>query len=244
MLAFDTSGAVFTLALVEIGPSGHRCLITRTGDGISSHSAKLPPLVQQVLLDANLRPKSLDLIACGTGPGSFTGLRTSLSMAKGLALGLGRPVVGVDSLTVLASSAGDCQYVAPVIDARHREVFTRLFRHNPNLTEPEPLTDIIVASPEKISDIFLPLVPAHSRVCLTGPAVDLVGPLLAPFEVYQTEPPSSETLAKLAYGRYLAGDYPLNLGPPIYIRSPDIFKTWTPPARLAKETGGGGIDKA
>jgi tRNA threonylcarbamoyladenosine biosynthesis protein TsaB len=89
----------------------------------------LPTLVAEVLAAARVAPAQLDLVAVTVGPGSFTGLRAGLSLAHGLALGAGVPVVGVtvaealaDSLPGLRSPAsGRALWVA--IDSRRGRVF-------------------------------------------------------------------------------------------------------------------------
>ena len=68
------------------------------------HAEVLPTLVRAVLTDAGTTTQSLDAIACGVGPGPFTGLRVGIAFARSLAQGLGIPVVGVCSLDALAAT--------------------------------------------------------------------------------------------------------------------------------------------
>ena len=92
-----------------------------------THSEKLLPLVDDVLRRAGLRPADLDAIACGAGPGSFTGLRIGLATAKGLCTALGCPLHLVSSLAALAKDAGVVGPVLAVLDARRKEVFAGLY---------------------------------------------------------------------------------------------------------------------
>jgi tRNA threonylcarbamoyladenosine biosynthesis protein TsaB len=64
------------------------------------------PSVAECLRDASLSPKELTRIVCGAGPGSFTSLRVSASVAKGIAVGAGCPLFAVSSLLLTVSSAG------------------------------------------------------------------------------------------------------------------------------------------
>lgn len=97
---------------------------------VSTHSELLLPLVSECLAELGLKPGELSAVACGAGPGSFTGLRIGLSTAKGLCFALGLPLVMVSSLEALANRAltGDAQRrpVLAVLDAFRGQVFARL----------------------------------------------------------------------------------------------------------------------
>src|SRR5581483_4930489 len=110
-LAFDTATDVATSALVD------------DGEVLGERSSRALTLLEDV--DALLRrggaaASDLDLLAVGTGPGSFTGIRIGLATARGLALALDLPAAGVSTLDALAAGAPDA---VPVIDAKRREVF-------------------------------------------------------------------------------------------------------------------------
>ena len=69
----------------------------------------------------------IDIFACSIGPGSFTGLRIGVTIAKTLAWSLNIPVVPVSSLEVLASTNFDGDYIIPYIDARRDFVFAGIY---------------------------------------------------------------------------------------------------------------------
>ena len=111
-LAFDTATDVATSALVSDGEIlGERVSVART----------LLEDVDALFRQASARPADLDALAVGTGPGSFTGTRMGLAVARGLGLALGVRGAGVSTLDALGAGAGP--EALPVIDARRGEVF-------------------------------------------------------------------------------------------------------------------------
>jgi len=125
-LAFDTATAVATSALVD----GEEVL----GERVSRAQTLLED-VDALLRQAGAHPSDLDRLAVGIGPGSFTGVRIGLAMARGLALSLDLPGSGVSTLAALAAGAPGA---LPVIDAKRREVFT-LLDGEPRVLAPQEL---------------------------------------------------------------------------------------------------------
>jgi len=113
-LAFDTATAVATSALVD----GDEVL----GERVSRAQTLLED-VDALLRQAGAHPSDLDRLTVGIGPGSFTGVRMGLAVARGLALSLDLPGSGVSTLAALAAGAPGA---LPVVDAKRREVFTIL----------------------------------------------------------------------------------------------------------------------
>jgi tRNA threonylcarbamoyladenosine biosynthesis protein TsaB len=112
ILAFDTATEIATSALVDDGEVlGER----------RSRAQTLLEDVDALLRQGGAHPRDLDALAIGTGPGSFTGVRIGLAVARGLALSLDLEGAGVSTLAVLAAGAPGA---LPVIDARRSEVFT------------------------------------------------------------------------------------------------------------------------
>lgn len=98
ILALDTTAAHSAAALF----SGPECLALAEGAAEGGAGTRLLPLVDQVLAAAGRDLAALDALAVGTGPGPFTGLRLAVSLARGLALGLGKPAFGVTLFEALA----------------------------------------------------------------------------------------------------------------------------------------------
>jgi len=98
-----------------------------------SHIASLPFLVERVLARTGLGIRDVEAVAISIGPGSFTGLRIGLGLAKGLAFAGGLPLVAVPTLEALAhvAAADPGATVCAALDARKREVYAALFRIDP-----------------------------------------------------------------------------------------------------------------
>jgi tRNA threonylcarbamoyladenosine biosynthesis protein TsaB len=111
ILAFDTATEIATSALVDDGAV--------LGEG-RTRPQELLAEVDRLVADAGFTPRDLEAIVVGTGPGSFTGTRIGLAVARGLGLSLDIPAAGVSTLDALAVSAPGA---FPVVDARRGEVF-------------------------------------------------------------------------------------------------------------------------
>jgi tRNA threonylcarbamoyladenosine biosynthesis protein TsaB len=93
-------------------------------------------MCEDVLAEAAIRRRDLDVVAVGRGPGAFTGVRLAISAAQGIALALAIPVVPVSSLAALAMQAPDEGLdILAVIDARMGEVYAGRFRRVGGLVE-------------------------------------------------------------------------------------------------------------
>jgi tRNA threonylcarbamoyladenosine biosynthesis protein TsaB len=125
-LAFDTATAVATSALVDDDEV--------LGERVSRAQTLLED-VDALLRQAGAHPSDLDRLAIGVGPGSFTGVRIGLAVARGLALSLDVPGAGVSTLAALAAGAPEA---VPVVDAKRREVFT-LLEGEPRVLNPQEL---------------------------------------------------------------------------------------------------------
>lgn len=187
ILAFDTATDLATSALVADGVvldervSGSRLLLAD---------------VDELLREADLVAADLTGIVVGTGPGSFTGMRIGLSVARGLGLALGIRVAGVSTLDALA--AGDAR-TFPVIDARRGEVFVP----GPAAVRPEDL------------------VPPPGTLCVGSGARRYRDLLVA----RGADVPAEDSRLHIPYASLhvsLARDFgPADLVEPVYVRPPD-----------------------
>jgi tRNA threonylcarbamoyladenosine biosynthesis protein TsaB len=126
LLALDTATERMAVAVV----AGERVWCAQE-DGGARASLRLLPLAFELLQAADLAPAQLDAIAFGRGPGAFTGLRTACSVAQGLALGLERPVLPIDSLALVAEAARQrhgTETLWVAVDARMDEIYAGAYR--------------------------------------------------------------------------------------------------------------------
>jgi len=105
--------------------------------------------IEELLIKADLAKDALEGIGVVRGPGSFTGLRVGLATAKGLALAIGCPLLGVSSLQCLAMQLPFTRLpVCAMLDARKQEVYAALYHWQAG--SPHPLADERVIRPEKL----------------------------------------------------------------------------------------------
>lgn len=101
-------------------------LAARSGDPKVSQSASLLQDINDILTEAKLTLADVELFACASGPGSFTGLRIGIATLKGLAASLERPCLGIPTLHAVAHAAGPSPATVALLPAGRGEVFAQL----------------------------------------------------------------------------------------------------------------------
>ncbi|MFN5333902.1 MAG: tRNA (adenosine(37)-N6)-threonylcarbamoyltransferase complex dimerization subunit type 1 TsaB [Bacteroidota bacterium] len=143
-LCIETSGKTASVAIVQKGA----CVAQEINVQLNEHAAFLQPAIQKMLQYADLSIADLDAVSVSIGPGSYTGLRVGLASAKGICFALQKPLITINTLTIMAYAAREqlirdsiqCDYLVPMIDARRNEVFTAAYDLNLNFViEPQPL---------------------------------------------------------------------------------------------------------
>jgi len=142
LLSLDTSTKKLSLAVSR----GEQILKYRNVTLSRPLSSSIMPSIRTILDNAKMPLARLDGFAVGLGPGSFTSLRVGLSTIKGLAFAVGKPVVGIPSLDVLAMNVPeDSAQVCTLCDARRNLVYACLYdKHGMTLKRKSEylLTDI------------------------------------------------------------------------------------------------------
>lgn len=124
-LAIDTSTSVASLALAQEG----NLLAEVTWKVGANHTSEVIPTLRWLLERANTSLDEIKALAVALGPGSYSGLRAGLSVAKGLALSRGVPIVGISTLEIEAFAFADSGLpVRPLLDAGGGVLATTLFR--------------------------------------------------------------------------------------------------------------------
>ncbi|HEV7554556.1 MAG TPA: tRNA (adenosine(37)-N6)-threonylcarbamoyltransferase complex dimerization subunit type 1 TsaB, partial [Kofleriaceae bacterium] len=130
VLGLDTATKIGSVAIVRDGE-----LLAEARAESKSHGTELLPMIDEVCARAKVRPRELDAIAIGAGPGSFTGLRIGMATAKGIAFAAGRPLWAVSSLAAIAHDIGGDDPIACVLDARRGEVFAGIYKRDVALAD-------------------------------------------------------------------------------------------------------------
>jgi tRNA threonylcarbamoyladenosine biosynthesis protein TsaB len=127
LLVLDTSTPRAVLAVATAaGP-----VFTATPHSGERHGQSLVPAIRDLLDRAGLAVADLEGFAVGLGPGSYTGLRIGLTAVKTLAYAIGKPLVGLDSLEIIARNApSDALEVSAIADAQRGDVYAADFARN------------------------------------------------------------------------------------------------------------------
>lgn len=203
ILALDTCVGACSVAIWADG----RTLAALREPMVRGHQERLAEMAAEALSQAGLAPADLDRIAVTVGPGSFTGLRVGLAFAKGLALALSRPCVGVGTLEALAH--GRPGFVAAVLDARRGRVYLQAFVDGRAVMAPDAL-DVEVAA-ARLAELW-----RGGPAQLVGSGAPLLAEVLGGAEIEAGACPDPAVVAEIAAGR-AAGPAPR----PLYLRAPD-----------------------
>ena len=132
---------------------GNEQLATRNGNPEVSQSASLLRDINESLDEAGVSLRDVDLLACASGPGSFTGLRIGIATLKALAASLQRSCVGIPTLEAVAHAAGASRETVALLPAGRGEVFAQMFSVSHDGTVAE-LDSPAHLSPQRLVDRY------------------------------------------------------------------------------------------
>ncbi len=218
-LAIETSGRAGSLAIIEAGQVLAEAIFPH---GLK-HAAEMVPRLDALLRARGWAPGDLQEIYASVGPGSFTGLRIGITLAKTLAMAVGAKLVAVPSARVLAENAPpDARHVLIVLDARRGSIFAaRYEKVNTLWIEREPahldqLTDAINRSPRPIyligEGLGFHAPPAESGIIVTDARCWV---------------PTAANVARLGAPMSRAGEFTdPDLLAPLYLRQSEAEEKW------------------
>ncbi len=214
LLALDAASAACSAALLD----EDRVLARRHAAMERGQAEALVPLIEEVLAEAGLACRDVDMIAATVGPGAFTGVRIGLACARGLALAADKPFSGVTTLETVAAATPEAERkdrgILALVDARRAELFAQLFDAALN-----PLGEPFAAKPDGMAR-HLPLGP----LLIAGERAELVKAALPGRDVLVSQAPAQPDalwVARLARLRAERG-WPLRPPQPLYLRAPDV----------------------
>lgn len=127
-LFLDTSSSYLSCAVIKDEKVLKNIFILLEKDMSKYALAK----IKEMLDSLALQPNNIDRLICVNGPGSFTGLRVGVTIAKTFAWGLNKKLIAISSLLAMATSIKDKDYIIPIIDARRDCLFAGIYDSNYN----------------------------------------------------------------------------------------------------------------
>lgn len=213
ILCIETGTSVCSVALTRDG----QCVAVRESAEGRDHARLLGVYVDEILRTNSISPEELDAVAVGKGPGSYTGLRIGVSLAKGMCYALGIPLVAIGSLEALTRvaaddlragqvEAGDAGEVlfCPMIDARRMEVYTQVFD-----ASLRPLTEVAaeIVTPAGFPDFLGSEAPPRPFLIFGNGAAKSLEVLPSERVKYLEVTPSARGMAALAQEAFDAGRF-------------------------------------
>jgi tRNA threonylcarbamoyladenosine biosynthesis protein TsaB len=230
-LAIETSGRIGSVAAVEDGV----VLAERDFPHGLQNAALILPLIDDLCRERGWKPADVRELYVSAGPGSFTGLRIGVTLAKTLGFATGAKVVAVPTVRVLARNApAEARHLVIVLDAKRDQIFTARFeRRADDWTEAEPahlgdLPSMLARSPRPVH-LLGEGIPYHQKfIPADDPGVVVTAP-----ELWRAHAHHVATLGHEAARRGEFTD-PFRFTP-IYIRLPEAEEKW-----MEKNRGKGG----
>ncbi|MFP5077674.1 tRNA (adenosine(37)-N6)-threonylcarbamoyltransferase complex dimerization subunit type 1 TsaB [Rhizobium sp. YIM 134829] len=206
VLALDTAGIACQAALFDAAAGK---VLGQASEEIGrGHAERLMEMIDAALLASGLPLEAVDRIAVTIGPGSFTGIRVGVAAARGLALALGKPCVGISILEALARAAlpdAGGRAILSVLDAKREELYLQVFSPDGSPRAEPQAVEIMSARAEFAG--FEGLIVGSGAGWLTG-----AGPA--------ARPDVAEIGVVAALGA--KADPQTALPKPLYLRGPDV----------------------
>lgn len=221
-LAIETSGRIGSVALTI---DTELVAEDQFQHGLQ-HAAQMIPMIDRLCRAQNIQPRDLRELYVSIGPGSFTGLRIGITLAKTMWLATGVKVVAVPSVKVLVENAPpQARHAIIVLDAKRDQIFTARFDRASDgswhQATPAALSDV----PSMLGDSPRPVhllgegIPYHRKFIPSDPTV-----IITPEETWRAR---AATVARLGLAMASNNDFadPMTLTP-LYVRRPEAEEKW------------------
>ena len=217
ILCLETATSVCSVALAE----GENIIAFRQVNEDFKHAEKLTVFISEVLEEAGKQLSELDAIAISSGPGSYTGLRIGVSVAKGLCFALDKPLISISTLEAMAAGAieelkvnAEDVIFCPMIDARRLEAYCALYDGRLNCIYPP--------SPIIITEDFFAEVRKGKKIFYFGDGAEkckIILSTITEFIFQEKLFPSAKFMAGLAFKKFSMKQFEnLALFEPVYLK--------------------------
>lgn len=216
ILSIESSGNICSVAL----QNADKLIAVKQSNEANIHARLLAVFVKQILEENNKQISDLSALAVSGGPGSYTGLRIGVSLAKGICCAATIPLISVNTLQSIAlgtkenlNNLTENSLFMPMIDARRMEVYTQMFDIN--------LNSISQTKPLIIDNCFFENLDSTKQYFAAGNGTSKIDKYTAPsfFKIIDNIEFSSVNVAKLAYNKFLINDFEnLEDYEPVYLK--------------------------
>ena len=131
ILSIDTSSSICAVGILE----DNKLIKEISQNNGLTHSEKLMPIIEQILVETNLKLNDIDLLVCDKGPGSFTGIRIGVATVKAFTDSLNIPAIGISSLEALCYTVPTDGIICSLIDAKNDNCYYSVFEKYNNKYE-------------------------------------------------------------------------------------------------------------
>lgn len=165
-LLIDTASSRVILAVLE----GNKIIYQKNVENDTDLSSKIFPYIDELFQKSKLLPQNIDRIYVVNGPGSFTGIRIGVTVAKTMAWALKKEIVPISELELMATTPIMSKYKVPFIDARRDAVFAAIYDMNGKVILEEQyisIKDLLTKIPDLQDVAFL----GYSKISIEYPIV-------------------------------------------------------------------------
>ena len=217
-LAIDTAMGGVSVGIIAI--NGH--VVSRQVETSRGQASMLVPMIEEVITEAQLTMKDIDLIAVTNGPGSFTGLRIGLSTARTLAMALDKPIVGLNTLDVMAKHYETDGKLLIVLETKRQDFYARYYDSDQNPLSAAMASDastVVQSAPKGDFSV--------GGDCLNRFQQEVTGDFTMLDNLTQPDPILIAQLGRDKYEREGSAT-----PKPLYLRGADVSQPKTPPRKL------------